>query len=428
MEVGLPGRRVLVPGAIAVAVCLLVHLAVVFSLTTQERPVIWPLHNDTIHRSGPAADFYAVYHAGENVARGMSPYAMNRDGRTPYFFAFRYLPVVAEAARAMLVLSPETAYRLWVFVLEGVLAALIVVLWRHTRGWRRYFAASCLLLSSPYFLELYMGQFTFAATAFLAFALLASSCVFYVCAALLKTFPLAAGVAFVRTPQWKCLAVTVGVLLLVSVPYFAMHPGDWREFTKANFDVARGVGGGLHSGNFGFAYLLYSVLRDSSVALDWPVFARTLHEFFLIVTAAAVLLSKETRVVLGACAMVLAHFVGYAHVWEHHMSAVVVVGLLLVTSLQKERKALAVCAACSVALALPTPYGLFDTAKIPSVWDPAVHWPRYESYLVLAAKAVPAFALYLACMVTVCRAGFHSPSELVRAARRAPARRPQERR
>jgi hypothetical protein len=401
-------------GAIAVAAALVVHIIVVASIASQPRPIIWPLHNDTIHRPGPAADFFSVYHASVNLTRGESPYGLEPDGRTPRFYQFRYLPVVAEVGRVALALPPTTAYRIWIAVLEGMLAALIVVLCRRASGWKRYFVACCLLVSSPYFLELYMGQFTFAATVLLALGLSTSVCAFYVGALLLKTFPLAAGVALVRTPRWKCVAAAVGVLLLVSVPYFARHPGDWSAFYKANFEVSNGVGGGLHSGNFGFAYLLYCVFNDLKIGLDWPTFTKLLHELILIATAAAVLLSKERRVVIGASTMVLAHFVGYAHVWEHHMSAVLVIGLLLVTSLEKERALVAVCAACSIVLALPTPFGLLDTAKDPRAWDPALHWPLYKSYLVLIPKAVPTAVLYVASVVTVCRAGFHRPAELLR--------------
>ena len=45
------------------------HLGIVASVAFDERPVIWPLHNDTIHRAGRGADFYAVYHAAMNLQK-----------------------------------------------------------------------------------------------------------------------------------------------------------------------------------------------------------------------------------------------------------------------------------------------------------------------------------------------------------------------
>jgi len=61
-----------------------IHVAIVSSILVEERSLIWPLHNDTIRRYGRGADFYAVYHAGVNTRRGISPYMRNDDGVTPY--------------------------------------------------------------------------------------------------------------------------------------------------------------------------------------------------------------------------------------------------------------------------------------------------------------------------------------------------------
>jgi len=77
-----------------------IHIAIVASILVEDRSVIWPLHNDTIHRHGRGADFYGVYHAGVNTRRGMNPYRLNNDGITPYRYPFRYLPIVASAAQA----------------------------------------------------------------------------------------------------------------------------------------------------------------------------------------------------------------------------------------------------------------------------------------------------------------------------------------
>ncbi len=54
-------------GVVVVLVAL--HLGIVASVAFDERPAIWPLHNDTIHRVGRGADFYAVYHAAMTFNR-----------------------------------------------------------------------------------------------------------------------------------------------------------------------------------------------------------------------------------------------------------------------------------------------------------------------------------------------------------------------
>src|SRR5262245_13623004 len=103
---------------LALLAALAVHAVVVLSIVDSPRPIIWPLHNDTIHRLGPAADFYAVYHAGVNMRRGLSPYANNADGITPPYYPFRYLPGLGLAAEAFTALSPVRAYVVWIVILE----------------------------------------------------------------------------------------------------------------------------------------------------------------------------------------------------------------------------------------------------------------------------------------------------------------------
>jgi hypothetical protein len=83
------------------------HLAIVLSIARQpmrvsqapreERSLIWPLHHDTVHRAGPGSDFFAVFHAGVQLSRDTSPYVGKENPRvTPDYYAFRYLPIVAE--------------------------------------------------------------------------------------------------------------------------------------------------------------------------------------------------------------------------------------------------------------------------------------------------------------------------------------------
>jgi hypothetical protein len=61
------------------------------------RSLIWGLHYDTVHRAGPGADFFALYHAGIMLEHGESPYASKEvPPVTPEFYPFRYLPIVAE--------------------------------------------------------------------------------------------------------------------------------------------------------------------------------------------------------------------------------------------------------------------------------------------------------------------------------------------
>src|SRR5205814_10506763 len=79
-----------------------------------------PLFNDTVHRYGPGADFFALYQAGYSARHGQSIYTF-LSGRTviPYAYPFRYLPAVAYTAGSLLTLAPPAAaYALWLGICE----------------------------------------------------------------------------------------------------------------------------------------------------------------------------------------------------------------------------------------------------------------------------------------------------------------------
>ncbi len=161
--------RSIVSGKFRIALaCLVVilHFAILYSVVFQTPSVIWPFHYDTIYGMGRGEDFYAVYHAGVNTSRDTLPYRNNDDGVTPYFQAFRYLPIVAIAAQGLILLPPLQAYLGRVLFLEVWLFTLIFILHKHTADQGVWLAASTILLiNSPYFLEVHMGQFTFVTTA-----------------------------------------------------------------------------------------------------------------------------------------------------------------------------------------------------------------------------------------------------------------------
>ena len=258
---------------LTLALVVAVHLAIVISIARQplrvssappaERSVIWPLHHDTVHRAGPGGDFFAIYHAGIKSARGESPYDNKENPRvTPEFFPFRYLPVVAQTVgRAVITVPPQTAHIAWMVVLELFLVGCALLLWRDLKSleWRVAVIAP-LLLSSPYFLELHMGQFTFATSALLATGLLcldrsskkslAGGTAAFAAAVLLKVFPLVAGAALLRYRRGFVAGAIAALLVVgVSLPYFLGHEADWRSFATTNFGNTKTEG--FHGGNYG---------------------------------------------------------------------------------------------------------------------------------------------------------------------------------
>jgi glycosyl transferase family 87 len=376
---------------VVLLVALAVHAIVVLSIVDSPRPVIWPLHNDTIHRIGPAADFYAVYHAGVNMRRGLSPFANNADGVTPPFYPFRYLPGLALAAEPLTWLAPERAYLVWVVVLEALLAWLIVSLRAHVAERRWVGLAVVLLLSSPYFLELYMGQFTFAAVACCAIALVAGRGWLFAAGSALKAFPIVALPAFLRRPRERSVVVwTAAAVLVCTVPFFIARPPDYQRFVAVNLNP----GGALDSGNYSSLMVLYLAARDLDARWLLTHWAAAVGWLRIAVIAATVLLVvfKDPPPALGASALLLAHFATYQHIWEHSVSGVVVIAAVLamlpVRSSHEDR----ILWACLIVCALPTPFALFD-AKDPRMGDPTVTWPRYAWYLIVLAKALPTVGL-----------------------------------
>lgn len=412
------------------AVLAIVHLGIVISVAKQplrvnaarpsERSVIWPLHHDTVHRAGPGGDFFAVYHAGVKRARGESPYSNKEKPRvTPEFFPFRYLPIVAQTlGRAAIAVQPTTAYRIWIGVLELLLAACVVVVWREVKLRWALGLSAVLLLSSPYFLELHMGQFTFATSALLALGLLfldrsdrvrsraaIGGAVAFAAAALLKVFPLASGAALIRNRRGLvAAAVAGGLVAAMSVPYFALNPDDGRAFAKVNFGDTGA--GGFHGGNYGFLYVIFLAARDLGGAAGVKGFLTfaAVWQLFVLGATAALVLWKKPSMLTGGLALAFAHMISYKHVWEHHASGAVVCGaFLLLRMVADDRTRMRwIALGCIVVLALPTPFVVIDALDV-GVYDPTPQWSRFARYLLPMCKAIPALALWALALIQCVR-------------------------
>ncbi len=394
---------------VVLTVVVAVHLALVFSVASaplavdarppdpSRRSVLWPLYHDAVHRVGPASDFFALYHAGAQVAQRDDPYGgRGRDQVTPYFFPYRYAPALAFAAGPPLLgLAPATAWRLWIVALEALLAAVIVRLWRFAPTREvQVFTALTLLLSTAYFLELHMGQFTFASVALVAMALVGervtSRTAAFSAAAFMKVFPLVAAPALVRDRAGRVVVIAaIALVVLTNGPLFLVDHALWQGFSR-NFATQTD---GFNTGNFGFVYLvrlLGEALSGPWGATTWAAVARVLQVIPLGVASLAALRSQHReRVALGGATLVVAHHLGYPHVWEHHMSAVLVMALVMLASLLRVdgfwRRSSRVVAVATLALALPTTFALDDPTGL------RAYAPRV---LLVACKALPVLALF----------------------------------
>ncbi len=259
------------------ALILIVHVVVVSSILLQDRPIIWPLHNDTIHRMGTGVDLYGVYHAALNERRGLNPYDFyNLDGITPYWEPYRYLPIVAIAAEPLTWLSPGAARVVWGLLLEAFLAILLVTLWKRIADKRvRLITIALLLVNTPYFLEVYMGQFTFLAISLccLSVLMVARGQAVYCASALLKPLTFAVVPALLRERRyWGHAISAIACVALLTVPYFVRHP-EQRGVHGREFPPRRRIGRGqlrlCSAGGPDRGGLQFFILVESLVCVRW---------------------------------------------------------------------------------------------------------------------------------------------------------------
>jgi hypothetical protein len=420
----------------ALVVGALVHLAAVVSIAAQPldmnarrgsyRSPLWPLFNDSVHRQGPAGDFFALYHAGVKAHRGESPYdGAEAPRQTPYFFHYRYAPGIGVALGQPLArLIPRAAYLVWVVVLELALAGLLLLFIRRAPApWFAWVSAAALLGSTPFFLEVHMGQFTFVSLALTVAALLALEdappastpgvlgAVGLAASVNLKVFPLVTAPALLRSAAGRvALALAVITFAALNLPSFIAHPELLRQFYELNF--LQGMDG-FDTGNHGFLFLVFMATRDLGrrwTPQSWRVLASTWQLALLGTTSLLAFASRHRqRALLGGAALLLAHFLSYAHVWEHHYSGVIPVALLVLLALAREpegdRGPIAIVLASLLVLALPTTFALQDRIRDPNVWNPADRWPHWQSYLPPLCKTVPLLAVFAVAIAALARAG-----------------------
>ena len=266
---------------------VLIHLSMLISWRTGTLNALF--FDATVTHGRRGWDFYALYQAGHNVLTGYSAY--ESDGKKidvvipdGTFTPFRYLPISAYTVGVLLnLVSPLWAYRFWVAVVELTLLICVVLTWRavphlnHTaqppqrrsgakrsggikNTDRRVRMVAMWLCYSPFFLELYMGQFSFVQGALVFIVLLAAlqgelglgSDMAWVGSVLWKQntallFPL-----LVRLGRWRALGTCILLLVVTAGPYFFLVPGSFAAFAR-NFDSEPPW---FQFGNLGFRQLI----------------------------------------------------------------------------------------------------------------------------------------------------------------------------
>jgi hypothetical protein len=327
-------------------------------------------------------------------------------------------------------MPPLPAYRVWVLATELVFwfVALIVL-----RGLRRtpagFVGWLALVVSTPFFLELHMGQFTFVTGALLAVALWlsrlgstprrsqasrAAAGVLAAVATLLKLYPAVALFAWVRRRHlWLSLAVAATLVVCLAVPPFMTRPQLWREFLSANAVVPP------NPGNFGALYvfhLLSEHLGFAPARESWTHVVQIALALCVGSAGCVVFLSRRRALYAETGLLLLAQVLASFQVWEHHMSAAILAGAFLLLDIERRAPAIGrragnaerfdrncawTAAACLVVLALPTPYALFG--------QDLKSWTFLQRMAVQLTKPVPTAALFVTGLVWISRDGFGWP-------------------
>jgi len=414
------------PRVAALVAAVIIHAVLVTSVVLQplgagsrpmpERFLTARLSHDSTRMTGPGIDFFALYHAGFNASTGLSIYRPLElsTGRTPYFFSYRYLPIVAMTlGRVVCLLPPLTAYRIWILLIEVVMWAVMLTAFRHLLrsapgvvGW------IALVVSTPYVLELHMGQFTFAAAGVLAIGVWmlqrsdqpssswrgrAAAVVAIAAASLLKVFPAVSLIPCLRRRRWWGVAAsTLLVIAVLTVPLFWAKPDDWFNFLDENRLADPGPG------NFGFQYALFLTIQLFGVPWNGALWTAMVMVGLVLLfgfAALAVLCCRRQAFQAEVGVLLVAQALASYQVWEHHMSGVMIAGGMLLAGMlagphtdqgsgadRRVPMYTWLVAVSLVLIALPTPYALFDPN--PKFWTAA------EKMAIQWAKPIPTLIIY----------------------------------
>lgn len=182
------------------------------------------LFNDATLRKGKAADFFAVYQAGNNILEGKSLYLDTEGISTPYSYPYRYLPFIGYSIGVLFnLLAPFTAYYLWIFINELLLLFNLYLTWKLSKSNKTFILASIpWFIFSPYLLEMYMGQCSFLMTSLIFYSIYGlinkSKLIYsYLLAPLVKPNALILSPLFLRLKKFKLLLLNALIIILTSL-------------------------------------------------------------------------------------------------------------------------------------------------------------------------------------------------------------------
>lgn len=349
-----------------------------------------PLFNDSVHRFGPGADFFALYQAGYSAMRGQSIYSFTETA-IPYAYPFRYLPVSAYTVGPLLALLPPTwAYALWLGICELFLIRNVKLTHQLSGGGTRGALLGAIWLTfCPYFLELWVGQFTFILGSLLFWTVLAvergavrAGQGWWITSVMWKPASLLWLPLWLRERRYWPGLVVCGVGLLANLVYFRFFPQDWAVFLETNLNPVPT----WHAGNVGLSGLIYHFTGNGAnfrlvrsaltlallVPAFWVTWRRRAAPFWLL---AAVWTSL--------------YYLIYKDVWEHHTTL-----LLPFLVLCLWRTPSWWIGGLTLLLALPSPFIFYDIPQLGFNVDPQPFFSSNVSLLHHSWRVVPLVLVY----------------------------------
>ncbi len=406
------------------AAAVLAHVGMMGSL-------VWGYLNtlfDNSHVVPQGVDFFSVYEGGHSALENRSVYHFDGSDTsvTPYHNPFRYLPFTAYVIGVPLNALPAwSAYWSWVTLNELLLLVNAYLTWQVAgRGKWGLIGASMWFIFTPFYVEQYVGQFSFLmATSFLLAGIgLARGREF------LSGVPWAISIVtksnsalllplFVRVGWWRPVALAatfVGLNLLYFVAYsrdlvyfiwlnvghgfdlgfldYEPGPGEMRFVVDADQRLFKFAGGDLGlPALFRNTYLAIESTATSSPA----VFSLALVAAIVCIGLAATFMSRRPDALVIFSIWVLTFFLVYV-AWEHHYVMVLPVLTLLVALRPASRQ---VALVVFVIIALPSPYWLMNTisgATLPPGGLASIQeaWPVWSVVLQHVSKPLPVVALW----------------------------------
>jgi hypothetical protein len=386
---------------------LLLVIAIIWhvSLLVSWRTGLWNrfTFDSTATQGRNGWDFYALYQAGHNALQGISIYESDNHKIqvvVPVYTPYRYLPAPAYTLGILLNLAtPLTAFWIWAISLEML---LLYGCWRSWRlaqsGNEAVILALFWLLYTPYYLEIYLGQFSLvqASLIFLAMSWSSSSRqgwkldLVWMASMLWKQMTVLFLPSWIIWHRWRGLAIAGLGLTAFSIPYFLLFPSALSVFLQNLVSVP-----GSQLGNLGARQLVYAItialapgLRpDTIMLIQWSwIFIIVISSLMACLAARGH--SREFQIALWTVVFLLI----YHDVWEHHYVLLLPIFVLL----YHQTRSVWVLVMYAL-IAIWTPYRIIDPLGL-AAYQMSLRWtplqPAWINIAYHACKVLPTIAVW----------------------------------